>query len=447
MDLLKDIQTALIIDDDADEIKELQEMLTKRGVYTRIFGPDDFVPDEPKTLKNHQLIFMDYMLIPGNEKANESKIRDILQKICHGDFGAYGLVLWTKHPAQIDLLKEKLTDDARAKAYITPLFVVGLDKTKYLRHGYASLKDDLNGELEKSKAAAFFFGWRQSVERGADKALMDMYALVPDYKKQEEQFPHILSQLAHLYSGASEKKEAMYQGMNLDACKAFNELLHYDATACQGEMVDVFDNPPIQISTDQDLAEVLMQKAKLNSKFLIDETKQNATLVLPGRVYHVKQTIEQLEVPSAPRDSKAIAVELTPPCDAQNKKYVAHRLIGGFMIDCPTKEEEISEKLAKLGMGSRSLVWPIYIEGTIKILCFDYRCVYTLKDAELGDESKFEMMFTAKNRLFAELLQKFTSHAARFGLAILQPYVRPMEEIKKDEEEKKKAQEVNNEKK
>ena len=117
------------------------------------------------------------------------------------------------------------------------------------------------------------------------------------------------------------------------------------------------------------------------------------------------------------------------------------------MIDCPTKEEEISEKLAKLGMGSRSLVWPIYIEGTIKILCFDYRCVYTLKDAELGDESKFEMMFTAKNRLFAELLQKFTSHAARFGLAILQPYVRPMEEIKKDEEEKKKAQEVNNEKK
>ena len=49
--------------------------------------------------------------------------------------------------------------------------------------------------------------------------------------------------------------------------------------------------------------------------------------------------------------------------------------------------------------------------------------------------------------LFAELLQKFTSHAARFGLAILQPYVRSSEKIKKDEEEKKKAQETNIEKK
>lgn len=412
MDLLKDIQTALIIDDDADEIKELQEMLTKRGVYTRIFGPDDFVPDEPKTLKNHQLIFMDYMLIPGNEKANESKIRDILQKICHGDFGAYGLVLWTKHPEQIDLLKEKLTDDARAKAYITPLFVVGLDKTKYLRHGYASLKDDLNGELEKSKAAAFFFGWRQTVERGANKALKDIYELVPDYKKQERDFVYLLSKLALLYSGAP-SSEVAYEGMTLDACRAINELLHYDVTTAQHDMIDVFGNDKIIPGSWE-----LKEKASINGKLLVDDSEEGNSLPMPGKVYKVKDDISLLKIKDVPGVSEAIAIEVTPPCDLSQKKKVASRLIGGVMIEWPDDQDVLKDVKKLFNFDAFYKKHPICIKDKIYYLCLDFRRIYAISDEELTNSDKFEYLFTVKNRFFADILQKFSSHAARLGLAM-----------------------------
>ena len=429
MDLMKDVQTALIVDDNSfvyngeHEIEGLKRELKSHDIYYRHFLPDDILNHEHK-FKNHQLIFMDFSLDDSeNDVNNASTIRRILSRICNKQFGAYGLVLWTKHINQIDTLLTRLTKDAQDKAYTTPLFVVGLDKMHYLQNGYNSLFADLNNSLSQNKAAAFFFNWRTSVEQGADKALNDVYSLMPDYAQQQTNFQYLLYQLADNFSGIPVKNGEKYEGMINDACKAFNELLYADLITCQKEIIDIFTDAIIRQPNFNTFEEELLHIAKINAKLLIDTASQDPNIILPGRVYKVKLDIPLLKVNNAPRRSIPIAIELTPPCDFSHKK-VSSRLIGGFMVDCPTDKEEIYKYTEKsFKAGSKYLIWPLYYEDKIKFICLDFRNVFIITDNDLRDSQKFDVMFTAKSRLFADILQKFSSHAARLGLAIIQPEI------------------------
>ena len=70
---------------------------------------------------------------------------------------------------------------------------------------------------------------------------------------------------------------------------------------------------------------------------------------------------------------------------------------------------------------NRYIIWPIEIGEGIKYICFDFRYVYGIEDTALKDSSNFELIFKVKHRLFSDILQKFSSHAARLGLSIIQP--------------------------
>lgn len=423
MDLLKDVQSALIIDNLEKDVEHLIEILNGQGIYTTYFKPEELNTLEAGKLKNHQLIFLDFSLNDDftESASNISLMRNCLMKVCVEGFGAYGLVIWTKHPGELGDIQKRLAKDVGNNKYEMPLFVVCMDKNKYMENQYESLMDDLNAELLKNKAATFFFGWRQTVDKGANKALKDMYTLVLDYPNQEKAFLYLLSQLAHLYSGAPNDNGNPYYGMMNDACMAFNELMHYDVTASQHDMTDVFCSNRVHEVVNIDFSIELAKMATINSKLLIDESENGNALIIPGNVYRVKQDIPLLKLPTAPEGSWTIAIEVTPPCDFQNKKE-ASRLIGGFMIDCPADRAKIKELKNKFDLRElQYLVYPIYYNKEIKFVCFDFRHLYGLSDEELKNSTMFEYLFTAKNRLFADILQKYSSHAARLGLAYLHP--------------------------
>lgn len=414
MDILKNIQTALIIDDNGSEITALEDMLNVRGIYTSYYTPTEITTTEEMHVKNHQLIFMDYSLDDAftTPASNITLMRNCLTKICRDGFGAYGLVIWTKHPEEIGEIQERLSKDAETGRYVTPMFVICMDKIKYLEDKFDSLMNDLNDELLKNKAAAFFFAWRQSVERGADKVLKDVYALVPDYKKQERDFCVMLSKLALTYSGAPKKEEA-YGDMTLDACKALNELMHYDVTISQRDIIDVFGTEKLPQGQWNEV-----ERAIINGKFLIDDSGYGNASIMPGKVYKVKQDISLLKIPEVPGESEVIAIEVTPPCDWSQKKKVASRLIGGVLVVCPEEAEKRKEINKFFNFDCYYKVYPICIRGKICYLCFDFRRIYGISDEELVNPDNFEYLFTAKSRFFADILQKFSSHAARLGLAV-----------------------------
>lgn len=425
MNIADSIKNVLIIDNEEDDVTGLESVLQAEGTYYTFFTPEK-LNESKKNIKNHQIIFMDFSLDDSKRDPveNISLIRTVLKKICKEDFGSYGLVLWTRHMGHIQLFKEKLSIDSNNNEYITPLFVVGLNKSFYIQKGYDSLWEDLNKELSDNKAALFFFNWRNSVEIGADNALNNMYKMVPDYVEQEEQFPYLLYQMAKNYSGIPTDNMEGYDGMHKDAYRVFDELLYSDLISQQTELADIFSEQ-IQ-KPNYTFEKELQQIARINSKLLLDLSITDQNVIMPGNVYQIIKDNSFLKLKDFPKKHNPIpiAIEMTPPCDFSHKK-ISSRLIGGFMIDCPTAKEKLSDYVNNIFKAdSKYLIWPISYNGIIKFICLDFRNIYIECDEMMRDSSSYKLLFMVKHRLFADILQKFSSHAARLGLSIIQPDIK-----------------------
>ena len=420
MNITDNVKTVLIIDDKEEETRKLRAILSQKGIYSSFYTPEK-INEIQNNLKNHQIIFMDFSLDDSrtNPLDNIGLIRKALQKICTPSFGSYGLVLWTKHMEHIQDFKAKLSIDAAKRNYITPLFVIGLDKSSYLQNGYESLWQDLNTTLLEDKASLFFFNWRHSVDAASDNALNYMYQLVSDYKKQSEQFPYLLYQMAKNYSGIPTKDMRVYDGMYKDAYRAFDELLYSDLISQQCGLDNIF---PEQINKpDYTFAPELEQIAKLNSKLLFDLSFTDQNLVMPGNVYHVLNNNNFLKIDVLNENSLSIAIEMTPPCDFSNEKFASRRLIGGCIADCPKEKKELKKFVRSYKAENKYSIWPVEYDGILKLICFDFRNIYIENDDAIRNASSYKLLFMAKHHLFADILQKFSSHAARLGLSIMQP--------------------------
>lgn len=75
----------------------------------------------------------------------------------------------------------------------------------------------------------------------------------------------------------------------------------------------------------------------------------------------------------------------------------------------------------KFGTGRNYCVWPVEIDGENKFICFDFRFLSSTKDESLNDDNQFKLLFKANHKLFSDILQKFSSHAARLGLSLIEP--------------------------
>ena len=58
-------------------------------------------------------------------------------------------------------------------------------------------------------------------------------------------------------------------------------------------------------------------------------------------------------------------------------------------------------------------------EETLKIIIFDFKFFNSINEVELKDAANFKILFRAKDKLFADILQKLSSHTARLGLAVI----------------------------
>ena len=154
--ILNYIDRVLILDDQKNEVKALKTMLVNNDIDVTFFTPNQ--AKKKRLKKNRQLLFFDLSLNDrDNISTNISTIRFILSKLLPAGFGAYGLIMWTKHFDLIKQLKDKIQTDGKNKKYPIPLFILGLNKSEYIYKGnYNSLFDDLEKLLSENKAAYFF---------------------------------------------------------------------------------------------------------------------------------------------------------------------------------------------------------------------------------------------------------------------------------------------------
>lgn len=189
--------------------------------------------------------------------------------------------------------------------------------------------------------------------------------------------------------------------------------------------------------------------SKLNSLLLLDFHNLSQELVLPGNIYEVIENNNPIyfntfyykdneinitehsafkgiknDVTSSgndePKTIKRIAIEISPPCDfAGRKKQLQSRLVGGIILD---DDKILRDKYFK-GEGFYSFLYPLHIEGIEKpqMVIFDFYKFQTVKEEELRDLNKYKIFAKAKDKLFADVLQKLSSHTARLGIAIMYP--------------------------
>lgn len=455
------INSAFIIDDSEGEINALKAFLEARDIWVKHYTPEQLEGlDGP--FKNRKIVFLDLYLVDQDTLVNNiARIRRYLRKFISHSFGAYGIVLWTKHVEGLEELQKRVAQDA--EHYTPPLFIIGLDKTKYLvANNYDTVLADLDAELNKSISSRFFIEWNILVDKAKDKTISNIFQIVPEYNRQDQNLQFILYKIAKNYTGIPTD---LIPGHNLtnDTIKGFSDMLHhevvnhanldnflFDGAAEFFYRLDIDDhnhceyssgNPlngklhkkalkkngtamqgnDLQVAPGKDEGEAIQKKvmeicSSINSRLLIDATNLNQALVIPGSIYEiVGDSPVKLPANSVPANATNIVIEVTPPCDFSNRNRVMSRIIGGFICDYT---DAIIEKFGADKFYSE--IWPVVINNNQpKLLVFDFRYFGTVVQAELEDQAKYRLILRAKDRLFADVLQKFSSHSARLGLSVI----------------------------
>ncbi len=451
------IDSVLIIDDKENEIKELRDILESKDIWVKYQNPKECT----SKLKNRKIIFLDiYLSETSTElKGHISEIRKILKTIIGKNFGTYGIVVWTNNIQHIDTIKQKIHLDKGQ--YDLPLFICGLDKQKFLRDGYDNLPDDLEKELKNNFAANFFINWSILVNQGRDKALTDMFNLVPDYQKQNNNLEFLLFKLAQNYTGIHIDQIDEKYPLIKDAFKTFNDLLvAFINQSPDNADVKINNKDSFFITTSNEHAyysrnqlttnkkKLLIKKIRfddnkwvvgdklteeektkdlqnsidneitklysnINKKLLIDQTDIKQTVIVPGNVYEIKTADSPFKHPESPDNAIPIIIELTPPCDFSNQNRLKPRVTSGYIQkynrnNLPTKNKYYKE------------LWPILLDDDEpKTIIFDFSLLGFVEEADLKDAARYKILFRAKDKLFADILQKMSSHTARLGLSII----------------------------
>lgn len=418
--ITKFVNSVIIIDDTPAEVENLISVLKEQDIMFLSVTPNELKGKKLK--KNRQLLFLDLSLDDSKSIINNiALIRKLLADSLDVNFGVYGIILWSKHQSHIDMLIEKLGIDKKNNVYPTPLFIIGLDKMKYITAGnFNTLFEDIENILKNDTAATFFLEWSNSIQQAQNITISNIYSLMPDYKNQSDDITVILTKLALNYTGV--KSPITAYPLHIDAFKAFDEILNGELINSHISINTNVVNTTKTFSNPNNLTNVY---AYLNSAVLIDSNNLDQNTVVPGNVYEI-QNESIFKSDKTPTNAKNIVLEITPPCDFSNSgKRIRARLIGGFLIDMDTTTGA-KKQIDKLKCSKDCFyteVFPIIISGcqNPQLLILDFRYFGVEDDNNLQNSLKYKILFRAKPKLFADVLQKFSAHAARLGLSVIHP--------------------------
>ena len=449
------LDRVVVIDNREDEIEDLVVKLKDFDISVDKYVVSDDYSSLPVMTRNRQLIFIDLMLDEdeGHTATNIARVIQILKHIVGKGFGPYGLVIWSKHTNKMKDVITRLTtastslpstdeqhsddeDEVSVGIFLDnpPLFVIDVDKIQFKSTGewdFSNLMSVLNQRLQESNASYFFLRWLSVTRQASQDTIDSIYRLTSDYQSKEAEISHLLYLLAFNHTGISHN----YPGITSDSYKAFSDMLHPKINALtSGEPIPDFS----KVDTSFKFKDEDFVLARLNEILFIDGIGIEQSEIVPGNIYQIMEEDSPLIVKPEQRvklqkmkpngkdtigyydyDCVPIAIELTPPCDFSNKK-IASRLVGGYIVNYAAN---IGNK--KLRSSDKYYILPPVTlpgEETIKYVIFDFRHLFTPTDENLRNASKYKVLFRANHSLFSDILQKFSSHAARLGLNGFEPW-------------------------
>lgn len=437
----KFVNNVLVIDDTELEVKELIASLEKKDIKVDYYQNPELLLKK-KQIRKKDLIFLDFMLCNDENFTviMSSKIRPMFEKhFKHND--PYGIVIWSKHDIdRLEKFYDILTRDTiQNKKYNMPLFVVNLDKNEYLEgtKKYSNILVDIDEKLKQSIPANFFITWNESIKTAIYKTVSSVFNFAIDFSKHEQNIIEILHKLALNQTGIPSDKIPADYNLFKDAYKAFDDLLHSNLDIIQESFsnYDIFSSyTTIQETKEQKLENA----AQLNTLLLFDNSNLSKKIIYPGNIYKVNTEDNCKLSKNQKHDlfedfckfSKVqnieekkeilitdIVIELSPPCDFANKKILS-RFIYGIQISLKKEDEDVWNLCKKLKKtDSIYRLFPLTLrDGYYDFILFDFRNLNEIDDSKLIRGKKYELLYRVRKNLFADILQKFSSHASRLGI-------------------------------
>lgn len=428
------ITSALIIDDSEKEVEKLKEYLEEKDIWVKHYTPNQIKEMDKSKLpfNNRKLIFLDLYLDDKDKLENNiALIRNLFTDILGNEFGTYGIILWTKHAEEFEEFVKRIYKTANK--YTVPLFVLHVEKNKYLlKKDFNGILEELEEKLQTDTSSSFFVEWNKAVKSGSDKTISSLYNLFDTNKKKSNNLEAVLYELACNYTGIPKNNIKEYD-LQKDLVKSLMDSLQYEISRKYERVQGLFSDPENLKYSDTDKEKVF---SKLNSLLLLDSDNLSESNVFPGNIYEIltndtilyldeifyrkDKKIEKIELDNNQNGikvNKRIAIEITPPCDfAQNKKQSLSRIVGGIILDYNKKVKEYFK-----GDSFHSDLYPVYIKDfdVPQIIIFDFYRLQTVKEDDLKDTAKYKIIAKAKDKLFADILQKLSSHTARLGISVI----------------------------
>lgn len=302
------VKSALVIDDQWGEVKNLIQILNSNGVSTSYYNPNpkadtsfekidvSFIEKLPKRsrsgahkkiadllqkslaytriprlksgkISGYNLIFLDIDFKTDGVTQFEFQVSDalgLLNNALSKDCAPYGVVLWSREPykpradsdgnieSSIDYIKKQFYGNAFNAQ--KPLFVIDIEKIKFIDGytSYSQLIKKINSELHDNKLAKFFSHWNREVTYHSAATCKEIqgYAevLAAESKVPTEiEFFRILQHATYNHFGFPEAQEKSMADMLARYSFSYMSGKLYDklhSNFSQNEIFEIFDYSP-----------------------------------------------------------------------------------------------------------------------------------------------------------------------------------------------------------
>lgn len=457
------IRSAVIIDDNWDEVSSLDKELTKNQIATIYVNPtnDDSTyinRFDNDSLSNTDLIFLDIDL--GDEihgvKNQISRVVSLVEDWLSNSCGPYGVVVWSKEPETPDedggdilsRIKETFSLIDKPK----PLFIIDLEKSFFLeeKKSFSDLTFTLCEKLKEQRSAIFFAHWQGAVQNGtADtynyiRHCAHKLAIKTD-TSPEDCFFDILEHASCKHFGLPLNQEISQHNISRHALCYISHILHDNIntknlmsadtmafTSCKRNIQKILSTRNIKITILNNELKNIFNKSdtKLNKKSVKDINRkisriQKDTHINITEYDSIISELNFVEIfEKIPPNSQAMPgtiykennsnnlfINITPPCDIANSKVNEHTFLSGSMKTSVNIEGAHKHFFSNTNKAPAMMynLPPAFFDSKYYTLKFNMTQIHK------AITENYQPFLKLKESTFVDLMQKFGHHNSRVG--------------------------------
>lgn len=432
------IDSVLVVDDKFEDVEKLIEELSKKSIQAEYINPTEIESVEVKC--GNTLIVLDFELLESvGHKSNINKIRDVLSKVTN-DLKVYGIAFWSKHSEEnfddddtkklFDVLKSDIDKDIEDGTLANPplYYVTILDKLSYIdgTHQWNEFFDHFKTSLETSKSAMYYFRWSYLMKDAVYDTFGKINHILADYKYSDRDsiLAFLLYHLSKVHIGYEENdttKLANHSfravaGVLEDAIKEKADsiqdcqiLQDYRNTFTVKSILDI--DVSVTVNTKGEILNnpsLLKTIGQLNAIYAFDFNAEYARdLFMPGNVYKVPEGFSSC-LESEFDGQVKVLLEITPPCDFAQGRCTQPKFLEGVFCNIDIAKN-------KKGAKYYNFLHPIFYNGQAYYFILDFNTMYMGNIAD----SRTNFIGRANDGLFADILQKYSSHISRLGVSFI----------------------------